>query len=394
MPLNFWYLWQGQLVSALGAQAFQVMALYWLAQSTGSAGAGAAYMALSLLPPVALGPWLARHAQAWRPKRVLVVCDTLSALCALPFALAVALGLSNAWSVTLLLVASAGLASVNALLLPTMHASVPRLAPEQGLQRANSWMVTTQQLASVVGQGLGGVLYALTGPILLCLGHVLAYALSAALNTRIRYPEVRTISPNTAGAKESAWSLLRSSPELRRLALVSAGFNLLYALWLVLLPFQLGATQGEGAVVFGLALATYASGSLVGVFVLRRLTHYLGSSLLWYALVGQAFALTALGTLTALGAIFVTLFVLGLGIGVINVLVLTRVQLCVEDTWRASAVAVLRSGVHMATPLGFGVVALTQYAGNIPPSTVYLACGGLLLAFLMGVAAYHRSTSL
>ena len=388
MPADFWRLWQGQLVSHLGNQAFQVMALFWLAQATGSAGAGAAYMALGLLPPVFLGPALARWAAWWPLRRVLVACDLLSAACSAPLVGALLLGADSDTVTALLLVSAVGLSLSNALFSPCLHSSVPLLVSGDKLPQANSWMMTTQQLAAVLGQGLGGIAYAVLGPLALGIANMAGFLGSGALAVRIKARAMLTPGDRSTPAPRT-WVLLSQLPELKRLAIVSAVFNMLYAPWLVLLPFHLERIQGLRADLLGWCLAAYGAGNLLGALAMKRMLVWGGPKLLGFALVGQGAGLVVLGFAATVSQLEAVLVLLGVGIGLINVLIITRAQQAVPEAWRAPAMATLRATVHLATPVGYGLVALAQQA--LSTQVVYAGSGLLLILALLPLVVTRRS---
>ncbi len=377
MRRDFWCLFQGQLTSQLGTQAFQVMALYYLASRTGTPGAGAAYLALGLIPPVLLGPWLTAWATRWRPRSVLVACDLLCAALTLPMIAALAAGAPRVAVVEALLATTALMATVNALMMPSVHAAIVRLVEPAALPRANSFMVVTQQLAAVIGQGLGGVLYAFAGPVALCALTCAGFAGSAAWASRMRDPAV-VDAVDVAAVRLPAFSLLKTHAAFRRLALVSALFNAFYAPWLVLLPFHLAQAGPLAAPAFGAALAAYGCGNIAGAFAMRRLMRHAGAALLGATLMFQAAGLCLLGAVHGLPAICAVLALLGAGIGVANTQSMTRAQRLVPMAMVAQATAVIRSTVQLATPLGFALVALAKTWLDAAPGTVYQACGVLL----------------
>ncbi len=382
MRRDFWCLFQGQLVSHLGTQAFQVMSLYYLAQQTGTPGAGAAYLALGLIPPVLLGPWLTAWSSRFSPRAVLVACDALSAALTLPMIAALGFGAPRPVVVAALLATVTLMATVNALMLPSIHAAVPRLVAPERLAHANSFIVTTQQLASVIGQGAGGLLYGFAGPIALCSVTCAGFLGSAAWGSRLRDPAV-VDAPRAAPVRIPPFSLLRTHRAFRRLALTSALFNALYAPWLVLLPFHLAPTGPLAPQTFGMVLAAYGLGNIAGAFALRRLGARAGPSLLSRALVFQSLGLFALGAAHEPWLVAGVLALLGAGIGVANVQTLTRVQTLVPLDCVSQATAVLRSSVQVATPAGFVLVAITKTSLDFAPGTIYQVCGAALLVLLL-----------
>jgi len=385
IPRDFWTLWQGQLVSQMGTQAFQVLALFWLAKNTGSASAGAAFLALSLIPPVLFGPALARWGRKFAPRTVMVSCDAVASCLALPVLLALVMQAPTQVVVAMLLMANGMLALVHALMMPTLHSSVPLLVPKEQLLKANGWMITTQQIASVLGQGLGGVAYGFIGPAGLCMANMLGFALSGMWASRLQAPAARE-TPVQVSAAPRAWAMLRANGPLRRLATVSAVFNVLYAPWIVLLPFHLMESGQGSPATMGWVLAGCGAGSLMGNLLLQRLSKLGGSAQLPLALGFQALCLMTLGCTHGAVQTAAVLFVMGAGIGFVNVQLMTRMQNAVAPADRSQAIAVVRSTVHIATPLGYGFVAFAQHSLQVSPGTVYGLSGLLLLLALLPFA--------
>ena len=389
VPRDFWLVWQGQLVSQVGTQAFQVLALFWLASNTQHAGAGALFLALSLLPPVLAGPFLARWSARFAPRSVMVVCDLSAALLALPVLGAVLWGAQVSTVVVMLLVSNTLLALTHALMMPTVHATVPALVDGAALPAANGWLQTTQQVSSVVGQALGGLAYAAVGPAGLCAANMAGFALSGLCATRLRSPAACD-KPVGIVRPPAPWALLRSNVALRDLTIVSAVFNVLYAPWLVLLPFHLAALGAPDATTMGLVLASYGVGSLIGNLGLAKYLRELKPRTLWRALVVMALALMLLGQTASAVQTSLVLVLMGAGIGLVNVQIMTRLQLSVEPGERAGAIAVMRSGVHVATPFGYGIVALAQHSIGVAPATIFTSCGLALLCALAGMRRLLR----
>jgi len=81
MNRNFFLLWQGQLVSQIGNQAFLIGTMFWTMEATGSASLMGAYMMLSMLPMIVLGP-LGGTVADWYPRRRVIIPAMSSAVSA------------------------------------------------------------------------------------------------------------------------------------------------------------------------------------------------------------------------------------------------------------------------------------------------------------------------
>src|SRR5687767_14017090 len=75
---DFFLLWQGQTVSQLGTQAFQIAMMSWLLRATGSASLMGLLMFTAMLPGVVLGPVGGTFADRHSRTRIALVCDLLA----------------------------------------------------------------------------------------------------------------------------------------------------------------------------------------------------------------------------------------------------------------------------------------------------------------------------
>ena len=80
---DFVLLWQGQLVSQIGSQAFLVGMMYWAMEATGSGSLMGVLMMLTMLPGVLLGPLGGTLADRFSRKLIIVICDVLSGIAVL-----------------------------------------------------------------------------------------------------------------------------------------------------------------------------------------------------------------------------------------------------------------------------------------------------------------------
>lgn len=173
----FVLLWQGQLVSHLGNQAFLIATSLYLMERTGSAGLVAGAMMAATMPLVVAGPFGGTVADRYSRRSILIWADFLRAA---------AIGLLGAillWHppampspVLPILAVAAFNGFLSALFVPAFQALVPDLVPSDRLPAANSVNQVSAQTSTLVSQALGGVSYVVWGPGPLLLFDALSFA--------------------------------------------------------------------------------------------------------------------------------------------------------------------------------------------------------------------------
>src|SRR5687768_6176367 len=163
---NFVLLWQGQMISQLGNQAFAIAMMFWLMRATGSASLMGAIMFASMLPGVVLGPFGGTFADRHSRIRIVLVSDLLSgtAVLALAFALfdprAEALEPAAVrFIIGLMFVVAVLQGILRSFFTPAIGAAIPDLVPKEKIPAANSLNQFAVQASSLFGQAIGGVLY-------------------------------------------------------------------------------------------------------------------------------------------------------------------------------------------------------------------------------------------
>jgi MFS family permease len=396
---DFVLLWQGQLVSQFGNQAFLVASMFWTMQVTGSASLMGVLMTLSALPAVVLGPIGGTFAD-WYPRRAIIVwSDVLSGLAVLALAALFLLHAAQPVLIAVLLAAVVVLGVIKAFFQPAIAAALPDLVPADQLAAANSMSQFSTQASGVVGQGLGGILYSLLGAPVLFLVDGLSYLVSAISEAFIHIPHRERVVAGSA--REAMAAFRRDTAEglrwvwqrvgMRNLLLAAAVLNFVMMPVFVLLPFYVERTLGRGAAWYGFLLAALSVGAITG-YVLSgavRVTGRTRGRVLVGSFVAVGGVTGALGFVHHAPVALALVFVVGVMSGIINIHIATLLQSRTPGGIRGRVMSLVMAIATAATPLGMmlGGVLGDLTGKNVP--LIYGACGVAAVVFI-GAAAANR----
>jgi DHA3 family macrolide efflux protein-like MFS transporter len=398
---NFLLLWQGQAVSQLGNQASAVATAFWALQVTHSATLMGLLVSAASLPVVLLGPIGGAVADRVSRKRIVVVADALSGLAMLALALTMLSGrASRPTLVTLLFAVSILMGVLRAFFMPAIQAALPSLVPTERLAGANSLNQLTIQGSQLLGQGIGGVLYALLGAPILFLIDAVSFLVSACSASFIRLPD-RKPEPAPARAVEASGTLARFRADLgaglayvkgRRgllgFLIAASSFNFFVMPIAVLLPIYVQDKLGAGAAWYGYLLAATSVGSVLG-FVCGGALRFTGTARGRFVLTMMVLApmpFLAIGFVTSRPLALVLSGAVGAMVAGINVYVMTALQATTPEALRGRVLGLMGTLASGLMPIGSalgGVLGdLTHH--NIP--LVYVGCGLSSLALTVALA--------
>lgn len=382
----FVLLWQGQVVSQLGNQAFLIASTLYLLEVTGSATAVAATLIAATVPAVIVGPVGGSIADRHSRRRILVASDLLRALALGVLALVLLVRPDRVSIHVFLIMAVAGFnGTCNAVFAPAYQSLLPDLVPESRLAAANSMSQMSHQVATLVGQALGGAVYVSAGPVVLLLfdSASFAYAAGAAWllprDTRSRVASVgtwRAIRRHVSDARQGL-VYLRRRRGLTALLGIFAGVNLLFMPVLVLLPFYARGVLRAGPEWYGLLLGGLGAGALMGsvsagAVLTRARTR---STLVRLAIAGVAGGVLGLAISRAPWQAIGALAGVGAFSSLINVAVITAVQRGVSADVRGRVMAIVIAVSTAAVPVGMG---LGGVFGELWPESlpqIFAGCG-------------------
>jgi len=383
MNRDFFLLWQGQLVSRLGDQAFLIAMMFWTKQATGSSSVMGLLMMLSMLPAALLSPVGGTVADRHSRYGIIVGADLVRGMAVLALA-----GLmlyspgETGWILAALFVVAVTGGVVGSLFMPAITAAIPDLVPREKVAAANSVNQLSAQGAVFLGQALGGVLFRLLGAPLLFLIDGVSYLLSALSEAFIRIPQ--KLPEKSRGLKTALATYARETGDglawvwrrrgMRTFLLSAATLNFFATPLFVLLPFYVTDTLGRGAEWYGFLLAALGVGSATGYVVAGSLQPggraRVGIGIA--ALAGTGAGIGVTGFIASSGLALVLFFAIGVLTGMINILVLTLFQISTPGEMRGRVMGLVMAMSSAAMPLG---MALSGVMGDLTGQNLRLLFG-------------------
>ncbi|MEJ2185905.1 MAG: MFS transporter [Gemmatimonadota bacterium] len=388
---DFVLLWQGQLVSQIGNQAHMIALMFWILGATRSASLMGLLGMSAALPGVLLAPLGGAIADRHSRKGIIVAADLVRGVAVLVLAtLLFTHGSETRLIVAALFVTAVVIGIMGAVFRPAVGAAIPDLVPSTHVQAANSLTQLSAQSSQFVGQAIGGVLFRALGAPVLFLADGISYVLSAGSEMFIRIPQ--RLPEARPGLKAVARGYLADTGEglrwiwqrtgMRTFILTSTVINFLFMPIAVLLPFYVTDVLGKGAAWYGFLLAALSLGSIVGLLLTgsirlagRGRARSLGGALLLTAL-----SMGGLGLVRSSAVALVLMFVAGLMAAVINVTVLTLLQLATPQALRGRVMGLVMALAGAATPLGLAVGGVVGDLTDKAIPTIYVGVGAAAAA--------------
>ncbi|WP_030711619.1 MFS transporter [Streptomyces sp. NRRL F-2580] len=260
------------VVSGLGNWIYRLALPLMVFELTGSALNTAVVYALEYAPLLLLSLPGGVIADRFERRRILVVGDLAATVLAGILALIVTSGSS---SVLLVYLAAFLLACVEPLYYPAFQGMVPDLVRDKDLERANAWMQMGDNVMSLAGPAVAGVLIAAVGYEGAIWADAGTFAVSAlamvAIRARSKPPAAQGAQPVRrdlrAEVKDSLVHIVRDNRPLLSGAVLFALANL--GTWLVQanLVYYLSDYQAMSPSLIGVVFAAQGAGAVLGAAV-------------------------------------------------------------------------------------------------------------------------------
>jgi MFS family permease len=305
---DFTLLWSSQVISTVGTRVTSVAYPLLVLLLTGSPALAGVVGFAQTLPFLLLylpgGAWVDR----WDRRRTMVACEIGRTLGLGSIAVTAVIGGVHAVTIAQLAAVAFVEGSLFVLFDLSEGAALPRLVPSGQLPTAVAWNQARTQGADLVGQPLGGLLFAIAPALPFAVDSV-SYLVSggavAAIRTRLQGERAATVDRLRSRIAEGV-RFVRRSAFLRETVVIVGWINLVFNgsfLVVIVRAQRLGGSPGQ----IGLMLAAFGAGGILGALAAPAIQRRLSGRVV---LVAIAWLWTGLGVVLAFAPSLVWLAVL------------------------------------------------------------------------------------
>lgn len=369
-------LFSGSVLSSIGASAGGIAIIWLVFSSTGSA-IDVAYTGIALvIPRIIFGLLSGSLADRYSKTKLMIIADFSRALMLIVLVASLILFGLN---LLVLLGAVFVLGVGQSIFRISLNSFIPSVVSPDQLGTANGFLTSTQEVFSIVGAPVGGVLIAIGGVTTVLLLNAVTYfasgifiVLAAILVKNTSEPEAQAEEKRSL-AKDIAegFSYIRGESGLFKLTIVSFAANFFLALFFSFIVVYIGNVLDEGSFAFGIMAAASGAGFGIGALIVgrRRFEKRFGS---WFCIGWGLAGISILGLVLIPGVVSAALFIfaIGLGGGFGNTVFFTGVQKYVPRKMLARYLSIDEVGSLAANPAGQASGGFMISAFGI--STVYI----------------------
>ena len=369
--MNFFLLWQGQMVSALGDVVYEIALGFWVLAVTGSTGLMGTLMAASALPRIFISPFAGVIVDRCNRRNMLVLMDLIRGIVITAVGTVALLGFVQIWMV---FVAGVILGICAAFFNPTVSSTVPDIVPRDKLIQANSALSMVGAGTNILASPLGGFMYQLLGAPIMFLTNGISYLASAFTEIFIKVPIIERKVKAEDAMKSTRDSFKQEFKEgfkfvwnfkgLKYLIIVAAGLNFFAGIGMILFLPLFQRTEGLGAGKYGVAAALLTGGMFAGMALTSVVKIPYEKRLSIFMIAGVAFSIGfAVFPMVDFKYMLVLLFIAGFFNAIVNTLISASIQLTVPQDMRGKVFSIMN----------------TVCTGLMP---IAMALGGILAEFI------------
>lgn len=392
--LNFFLLWQGQLVSALGDVVYEIALGFWVLAVTGSTGLMGTLMAASSLPRILIAPFAGVIVDRCNRRNMMVLMDLIRGVVITAVGISALLGFVQIWMV---FAAGIILGICAAFFNPTVSSSIPDIVPRDKLIPANSALNMVNTGVNILANPLGGFMYQVLGAPIMFLTNGISYLGSAFTEIFIKIPKIERKVKAEHSAQSTGDSFKQELKEgfkfvwnfkgLRYLIIAVAFLNFFANMGIILILPLFQRTQRLGAGKYGIAIALLTGGMFAGMALTSMVKMPYEKRLIIFMISGVIFSVGfAVFPMVNFEYMLVLLFIAGFFNAIVNTFISASIQLTVPQDMRGKVFSIMNTVCGGLVPIAMAVGGIL--AEFIAIKYIILACfslsgiGLLPLAFI------------
>ncbi len=382
---------------------FAIACMWWMIEKNqGSPGVSLAiFLILTALPSLILVNYIGKKVETINPIKILKRADLTGFLLSL---ILIGSYVVNSNFFLILLAVTFFYSTCQAFIEPTLQKAVNHIVEEKDVPTAIAFLSTTQTVAYFAGAVLGALLINLMDLEGIIALNALAYLGSFILDSSLQLKEKDADEPNTLKAEQqndeqlTSIQVLKKLPLIRKILFGFAAVNFLSVPTLLLIPLYTQKSLGGDSQLLALNEACIWLGLIAGSYLGRILvdkTTALGATAFLTTLFGVS--LTIPGFIVNTWVYMISLFLVGLSVGTMNVRIVTYFQLNVKDHLKGRFFSVLKATVSFLTPVGYAVFGLLSISFSPEALTKFQGLGVVVISsyffYLLFDQAKHTSQS-
>ncbi|MGM9973706.1 MAG: MFS transporter [Clostridiaceae bacterium] len=351
--VNFFLLWQGQLVSSLGSVVYNIALGFWVLQLTGSKALMGAIMASSSLPRFILGPFAGVFVDRLDRKWIIVLTDAVRGAAMILLAIAALFDQARIW---MIFACGIIMGICGAFFNPAMGSVVPDIVPENKIIKANSLYSIASTGTEIAGTVSGGFVYTLLGAPITFLANGISYIFSAITEMFMRIPENKVGKADSNFKKDFiegfrfSWKL----KGVRYLMLISCAMNFFFQIAFTLMMPMFTEVGGLGEEKYGIVMGFLTGGMLIGMLILSVINIPKGKRYLVFMIAGVVFYIVSIfiPIIRSFYGLSAVLFFVGVSNAIINTIFNSSIQTVVPGGMRGKVLSILGTLSMGLAPIG------------------------------------------
>lgn len=361
---SFLILWQGQLVSTLGDTVYSIALGFWVLSVTGSTALMGTLMAASTLPGVIMSPFAGVLVDRSNRKKLLIIMDFIRGLGIVLVAGAAYKGFIAIWMV---FAAGILLSICGAVFRPGVNSCIPDLVPKSKITNANSIFSMVMTMATMIGNVTGGFLFQILGAPFMFFFNGLSYLFSGFSIYFVKIPKIENKSEQQVlrDIKEG-FSFVWKLRGLRYIMFIAALMNFFFNTAIILLLPLFQRSPKLGSARYGVVMAIFMTGAMIGYLFMSIIKIHPSSKFKFFVISNILMDICLIIFPIYLNYLIMAAlgFMGGLFNSIVNVLLMSSVQLVVPQEMRGKVLALLSMVTQGLTPFA---MALGGVLGGILP---------------------------